>query len=270
MSTLTPLTLDQFREHIRTCATYRTPRALMLHHTENPDLAHWDGLSSMQAIRRWQIANNGAKDIQGNFYIDGEHIWTARPMDEANWAHAARIDLPWSKVSAHAKAVMGTDDLWMNKYAVGVETVGDFDCDDPATSPSMALAVKAFAAMADRWNIPPGMIFFHREVADKTCPGTRVTLPWFLAEVAAVSGEQTPEVTVTVGGKIVPCNAAIVNGKTAVDLGALLSVLAKRELHLWRDAPEGSSRALLRELAESFGWTLDTSAWPEVKLIPPA
>lgn len=267
-STLTPLTLAEFKQHIARCPTYRTPRALMLHHTEEPDLAEWEGLASLKAIRAWQMATHNAHDIMANFYVDASRIWTARPLDESNWAHAARIDLPWSKCSAHAKAVMGGDDMWMNHYAVGVETVGNFDLDDPDTSPSMALAIQAFAAMSERWSIGTDILFFHREVADKTCPGTRATLPWFIGKVEGVTSP-VAQIAVTFGDKIVPCNAALKGDSLAVDLGAILSVLSKRELRLWRETPEGNSRALLREIAEGLGWSLDTSAWPEVKLIEP-
>jgi hypothetical protein len=91
------------------------------------------------------------------------------------------------------------------------------------------------------------------------------TIDW--AAVKEVCGMAPKPVTV-IGpdGKPLDCHAAVVDEDTWVDLGALLPALAGKPLDLRRDTPGGPSRCVLRQIAEAFGYTLDASAWPTVKI----
>lgn len=189
-STLTPLTLQEFREHIRDVAVHGgSPTATCAHHTYSPTSAEWNGLSSMEGIRRYHMDTRGYSDIAANFYVGPDGlIWTARPMTRDNWAHAF-VSRPWPDVHEDAAAYCNGDEQALNSAAVGIEIVGNYDHEDPATGASMQLALDVFAAMHERWGIPLNRLLFHRMVADKSCPGTRVSLDWFRAEVAARTGQ---------------------------------------------------------------------------------
>jgi hypothetical protein len=82
--------------------------------------------------------------------------------------------------------------MWLNRHAIGVEIVGNFDIEDPTSSDSMMLALDLFAVMHRLYAIPLPNLLFHRMVEDKTCPGSQVSLDWFRSEVSRrISGDST-------------------------------------------------------------------------------
>ena len=196
-SSLTPLGLSEVEGYLRSQHPAAPVYATCLHNTEEPDLASWRGLSSMQGIRRYHMNERGGSDIYANLYVDAERVWTARPLDRDNWAHAyvqyGKKYANWTDVHADAKRLCDGNRLWLNQHAIGVEVVGRFDRDDPTTSPSMSLALDLFALMHRIYNIPLTNLLFHRMVEYKTCPGTRVSLDWFRAEVSERLGQPIPE-----------------------------------------------------------------------------
>ena len=272
LSTLTPLKLAEVETYLRHQAPANAVLATCLHNTEEPDLSQWQGLASMQSIRRYHMETKGWSDIAANFYVDASRVWTARPLDATNWCHAyvqaSRQYADWSAVHPNARRLCGDDRSWLNHHAIGVEVVGRFDRDDPATSPSMALAIDLFALMHRVYNLPLDNLLFHRMVEYKTCPGTRVSLDWFRGEVAKPLGQPapTPLAVIAPNGQPLACNAALVGDETWVDLGALLPALAGKALELRRHTAEGPSRCKLREVAESFGFKLATNEWPTVRI----
>ena len=183
-STLTPLTVDEFREYIKVVPLPRgLPTATCAHHTWKPTTADWQGRATMEGIRRYHMGTRGWSDIGANFYVGPDRlVWTARPLTASNWAHAL-VSLPWSEVHAMARAFAGWDEQALNRRAVGVEIIGNYDLEDPRESPAMETAFEVFAAMHEQWGIPLDNLFFHRMVADKTCPGSRVGHNWFVQEV---------------------------------------------------------------------------------------
>lgn len=231
-STLTPLTLSEFEAHCRAAKTWngKPPRATCAHHTYSPTSAQWQGLSSMRAIRSYHMGERGYSDIAANFYVGPDsRIWTARPLDRSNWAHAY-VEKTWANVHESARAFANGDRLALNRYAVGIEIVGNFDTEDPGASASMALAIKAFAVMHRLWSIPlTNLVFFHRMVADKSCPGSKVALEWFRAQVAAAMGAPVAEpnaVTVLMpNSDEVACKARLEDGRTVGQFVPVLEAL---------------------------------------------
>jgi hypothetical protein len=147
----------------------------------------------MLRIRDYHMHRRNASDILANGYAGPDDLlWTGRPLDRDNWAHAY-VSRSWSSVHASAKAFCyktSSSDrgrrMALNTYAFGLEVVGNFDSEDPATSRSMNTALSAAAIMADLWSIDlDSVLLFHRWVANKSCPGDRVSLSWIRQEVAA-------------------------------------------------------------------------------------
>lgn len=192
MSTLTPLSLAEFRLWFpRQSFCHGNPTATCVHNTDEPDTAEWHGLASMQGIRRSHMIDRGWSDIGVNLYIGPDNlIWTGRPFDRSNWSHAL-VTRNWSAVHADAKAYCNGDVLALNKRAVGVEVVGDYDREDPLTSRAMLLALDVFAFMHQTFSIPLNRLLFHRMVADTSCPGNKTSLDWFRSEVAERIGQPT-------------------------------------------------------------------------------
>jgi len=230
-STLTPLSLTEFESYLGSVSVWcGTPRATCAHHTWSPTSAQWRGLSSMRAIRSYHMNERGFSDIAANFYVGSEGlIWTARPLDRTNWAHAY-VEKDWSNVHLSAKAFAAGNRQALNSYAVGIEIVGNFDSEDPVTTPSMALAIKAFAVMHRVWSLPlESLLFFHRMVADKSCPGSRVTLDWFRGRVAAEMGVPAPTPgavrIIAPNGDVIECAARLEDGRTVARLAPVFATL---------------------------------------------
>jgi hypothetical protein len=118
-------------------------------------------------------------------------VWISRPFSYQNGAHAY-VNKDWSIVPKSCRDFCNGNRQALNYYATGVETVGNFDSEDPKTSKSMDFSIELFAAMHDIWNIPLEKLFFHRFVEDKTCPGTKVTYDWFVNSVKERSSGAVP------------------------------------------------------------------------------
>ena len=251
LSTLTPLTLNEFRAWFpEQDFCNGVPTATCLHNTTEPTTAQWNGLASMKGIRAYHKNTRGWSDIGANLYVGpDDRIWTGRPFDRSNWSHGL-VTKPWSQVHPDAVAYCNGDTLALNKRAVGVEVVGDYDREDPLTSRAMSLALDVFAIMHDAFGIPLGCLLEHRMVANTDCPGSRVSLSWFRSEVASRMGGvpvPTPGPLKVVGldGKAIDadspwgdCHAELVNGVTRVDLSVVASALGFDTF--WRpDKPQG-------------------------------
>jgi len=200
MTTIEGHALDEFEAYLRGQLPYRAPRATFLHHTWIPNASQYRGLSTIEGIRRYHLGK-GWSDIAANAYTgpDGK-VFNGRNLRSGNWCHAY-VSRSWADVRkrsrrlwtlCHANYPKG-DRNWPNRYGFGVETIGDFDSEDPKTSRAMATSLDVLAMVHRLWEIPVECCFAHRDVANKTCPGSRVNMSWVRAEIAArLSGQVTP------------------------------------------------------------------------------
>lgn len=179
---LRPHTIDEFADYLN---SYRHAdiRATILHHTYRPNAAQWRGQSSIDAIQRYHVQQRGFRAIAANAYTAPDRrIWNARPPTWDNSA-ANKISRPWRQVPEDLVRIAGHDRQWLNRYGFAVETVGDFDVEDPRTSPAMATSLEILALVHRLWNLPVHHCFLHRDVAAKTCPGRRVARHWVYDEL---------------------------------------------------------------------------------------
>lgn len=171
-------------------------KATFLHHTWKPTAADYRGLSTILAIRKAHLARDFS-DIACHAYAapDGK-VYNARPPSVNNCA-CQYPEKPASAWPAELRAISGGDKSWPNAYGFGVETIGNFDVEDPAQSRAMATSLDVLAAVHRVWNIPVERCFFHRDVSSKSCPGSRVTKAWVHGELRKrLEGETMPEVDV--------------------------------------------------------------------------
>lgn len=278
-STLTPLDPRQGLEGwLRSFGIGSRVQAIMVHHTWSPTSAEYRGRSTIEAIRRYHMEERGWSDIGANLYAcpDGTVI-TGRPLHASNWAHA---QISRDSPEAEAKAIAGGDKGWFNKHAIGIETVANFDREQPDTGrsgiayrtmlESCATICRVFGLDAKR------RIYFHRDVADKTCPGLRLSRARVREEVAALLGEGLAIVRLggPGGDRVIPCHPTYdaKAGRIWVDLRAFVEAVGG-QVH-WRpggilvldergDPVDMSGvtvitgevyRAPLRELAAAVGW----------------
>ena len=152
-------------------------QAIVFHHTEDPAAADFQGLSTIEGIKAYHMSK-GWSDIGAQFYTcpDGS-VYTGRPISDLNWCHAGA---PWrSDVEEEAAAISGMDDTWFNSYAIGIETVANFDNEDPfGTGPashSYECTMKLMVTICQLYGLDSSKVFFHRNVSDKTCPGMKLS-----------------------------------------------------------------------------------------------
>jgi hypothetical protein len=175
-------------------------RATFLHHTWSPTAAQYKGLSTILAIRKAHLARDFS-DIACHAYAapDGT-VFNARPPSTNNCA-CQYPEKPASAWPAELRAISGGDKSWPNQFGFGMETVGNFDEEDPVQSRAMATSLDVLAAVHRLWSIPVERCFLHRDVANKSCPGNRVAREWVHAELRRrLEGETVtgfpPEITV--------------------------------------------------------------------------
>lgn len=234
-STLTQMapTLEEFGAWLRSQRPgHGAVKATVLHHTWSPAAAQYKGRPTIEAIRRYHVQDRGWSDIGANAYAcpDGT-VFTGRPLTADNWAHA-QVSL--SRPEAEAKALAGGDAGWFNKYAFGLETVANFDAEDPygsgAAAKSYETALRVLEVVHRVYNLPAERLFFHRDVADKSCPGRKLDRAQVRADLArrlAGGGYEGLKVVREPGGVVVPCKVAMEGDRL---------------------------RCNLRELAEALGW----------------
>jgi hypothetical protein len=170
MPTERKVTIAEFTQHLAAQKFSRRIDEVIVHHTWSPTAAQYKGLATIQGIRRYHMETRGWSDngYHVMFAPNGD-LWLCRPL-----------------------ARSGAHTLNRNARTIGVSFIANFDAEDPATYGGMAVGVAAVAALCKRWSLPTSAIRFHREFADKSCPGTRMDLAKFRAHVQAAMQGGTP------------------------------------------------------------------------------
>ena len=186
-STLTPMapTTEEFGGWLRgQTPGHGSVRATVLHHTESPTAAEFHGRDTIVGIRRFHMETRHFSDVAANAYAcpDGTVI-TGRPLTADNWAHAV-ISRP--DVEAEARALAAGNEQFFNSYGFGLETVANFDHEPTHSGPSgesLETALRVMTVVHTEYKLPAHRLFFHRDVADKTCPGTELDRAIIRAEL---------------------------------------------------------------------------------------
>jgi hypothetical protein len=163
-----PLTVDQFAAVLRKSNLRRRVNAVHLHHTWKPEHRDYSGHDTIAAMWRAHTRDNGWHDIAQHLSIapDGT-LWTGRPWE-------------WPPASATGHNGNATSGPFM------IEMIGNFDRGrDDFTDPQRAAAVDTVAHLLLQFGLEPEAIRFHREMSDKTCPGTSIDQNALRTAVAA-------------------------------------------------------------------------------------
>ena len=227
MVTIRAHTLEEFEAYLRGQKLYRAPRATILHHTYSPNASQYRGLSTIEGIRRYHLGL-GWSDIAANAYTapDGM-VYNGRNLRAGNWCHAY-VSRSWADVKQRSRklyALCNFDRSWPNHYAFGIETIGNFDAEVPQSSRAMATSLDVLAMVHRLWEIPAECCFAHRDVAVKTCPGTRVNMNWVRAELQKrlESAEKSTVVRLVVHktGEVVAAVRVVPGGDHIADQGKI-------------------------------------------------
>lgn len=220
MLTLQELALDEVDGYLANQSPrYGTVKAIMLHHTYRPNqTTHpFHGLSSMKNIQAYHRSLPRVRDIMANLYVTPTGtVWTARPLDWDNWAHAY-VKLPWSQVEPEAKEIAYPDKQFFNHYSIGIEMVANFDAEPVEPVPTvLETALDVICLICLRWELGPEHIFFHRDVSPKSCPGKQLGRAWVRERIGAMLGSPSQQVKVIlrpnqlVGTLVLPAGGTIV------------------------------------------------------------
>jgi hypothetical protein len=258
-STLTPMqpTVEEFGHWLQTPG-YRKPLATVLHHTEEPTAGGFSGRQTIVGIRNYHMNSRGASDIMANGYAcpDGTII-TGRPLSYANWAHA---NISLKHPEAEAQAISGGDHLWMNRNAFGLETVANFDREEPTgdgpAAHSFEVAMKTLVVVHRIFGIPAEHLFFHRDVADKSCPGMKLSRSDVRSELARRL-RLAQVVKVVIGTDAVACQPAMVGEEMTVLADPFLAALGIATEAVPPGIVHANGRAYVHELAPCCaGWSM--------------
>lgn len=252
-STLTPLNPGTpFKTWLRNQRpAHGSVQAVMIHHTWRPRARDYVGVKTIESIRNYHMKERGWSDIGANAYAcpDGT-IVTGRPLDVGNWAHGL-VSLAWSEVDAQAKNISYGDRGWFNQYAFGIETVADFTSESLATgspaSISLQTAMKAAADVCEVFSISTSNIFFHRDVADKDCPGQQLNRSVFRDAVKSLlsGGEAGLDFEIVYKGSKIECGLRRVNGIAIAEVRPLLESLGYKVYY--RTLVDGSVRIYVKD-----------------------
>ncbi len=229
MIQIKPYSLAAFvEEYLPKQRPARVIKATVLHHTYRPRAQDYRGLATIENIRSYHVNSRGWRDIGANAYAapDGK-VYNARPLSATNYAHA-HIAKNWNQVPDDVKRLAYPDRQFLNRYAFGLETIGDFDAQpiDPLP-PALDTALWVLAAVHKLYHLPPQRLFLHRDVAYKSCPGNHISRAWARQELETrMNAPQSHlEVVLLPGDEPIACQAALEAGVTRCDLRALAEAL---------------------------------------------
>ncbi len=187
----------EFEQHLNNLRMPRMIDEVIVHHTEEPRAAQYRGLSTIQGVRRYHMQVRGWSDNGYHIMIaPNADIWLCRPLERA-----------------------GGHCLGHNAHSVGLSYIANFDAEDPRSYGGMVTGQRVVQAVLKRFGLGVKAVHFHREFADKTCPGMKLDLTTYRKEVEQMSQEL--QIVVEPARKMIPCHARLESDTTRVDLRAL-------------------------------------------------
>ncbi len=199
------VTLSECRQHIREVPVSRAIRSVIVHHTWRPAASDYRGLSTVRAVRRYHMKTRGWSD-------NGYHIMVGPSGD-------IFLCRPLSRPGAHCRG--------QNQHSIGLSYIANFDSEDPTDYPGTAIGQQVVAALLQRFWLTPEDVHFHREYANKTCPGKNLHLDEYRYQVELLMSEHTDDIKVVLlpGSQVIACRPRLEDGTTRVDLRPLAAAL---------------------------------------------
>lgn len=174
-----PLTLEEFTELLKRFDFTRKIDAVHMHHTWRPNHSQYQGERSIVGMWRYHTQEKGWSDIAQHISIapDGT-IWTGRD---------------WNAQPVSARGYNGTRVSGPFMF----EIIGDFDggC-DPFDGIQREVVLGVIASVQEKFGLAPESLRFHNFMTDqKSCPGSAIDYPEFLAEISDTRSALTAKAT---------------------------------------------------------------------------
>ena len=169
------ISLEELEEHLRSLQGRflggSPVTEIILHHTWSPTTVQYKGLATWEAIRMYHMKERGWRDIGYHLGIGPREtgVWLLRPM-----------------------TMTGGHCVGHNSKSIGIAMIGNFDSEDPQLC--LPQAIKVMAVCCRVLGLEPEDIYFHRDFANKTCPGTRIDRATVRAAVSQILKTETPAV----------------------------------------------------------------------------
>jgi hypothetical protein len=148
------MSVAEFRNLVSTRVWQSQKTQIHVHHTWRPRGADFVGVGTIEAMYNYHINVRKFSDIAQHISIDPEgYIWSGRPWDA-------------SPASAEG---------FNSRQVFMFETIGDFDTGQ-----------EPFAGV-QKWSVfslDDSAVKFHNEMSSKSCPGSSISKPRFLRELA--------------------------------------------------------------------------------------
>ena len=127
-------------------------RELILHHTWSPTTSQYRGLSTWQSIRNYHMRERGWRDIGYHLGVGPrEEVWLLRP-----------VTMTGGHCTGH------------NNKSLGIVMVGNFDKGHDDPNLCLPTALRVLAVCCQVLDLDPSRIYFHRDFASKSCPGSAI------------------------------------------------------------------------------------------------
>jgi len=196
---LTPL---EFNQYIHQSISRRITEVIV-HHTWRPRAVEYRGIDTVAGIRRYHMQVRGWSD-NGYHFIVGPpgDIFRCRPLERS-----------------------GGHCLNHNARSVGICHIGDFDVEEPTAYAGYQVGINAVAALCKRFNLSENDVYFHRDFADKSCPGRKFDRTQYRLAVKKAMNSDSLKVVLLPSSEVIDCNPAIENGTARVDLRAVAEAL---------------------------------------------
>jgi hypothetical protein len=161
-------TQDSFKEYLSSLKKPSYPKSITIHHTGAPSLAQRKSGLLMQHIHNIQSYYQSLGWNRGpHLFVDEDQIFGMTPL-----------------------GTPGIHAVSFNRNSIGIEVLGDYDCEDPLSGRGLQCMKNAAATTRSllQWlDLPTNdkTVLFHRDdpKTTKTCPGKKVTKEWFLGLV---------------------------------------------------------------------------------------
>ena len=160
--------LDDAQEIIADDVPRRPIRMVVWHHFYRPSARQWDGRKTMQGVRDNHVHRRRWRDIAYNWLFgpDGS-IWTGRSLQR----HGAHT-------------------IGYNSMSIGLAMCLNGDEEKLSDFPEMEAAILGLtAALCDVYSFSEQDLFFHRDFANKSCPGWLLDKHAYRASLADVLRE---------------------------------------------------------------------------------
>ena len=173
-SLLQKVTYETFCALVENAPAGRNMREIILHHTWSPTVAQYAGQETWRGIRDYHVNTRGWSDI-------GYHVGIA--PDSSIW-----LLRPIQRTGGHC--------LGKNETSIGIVVLGNYDTGKDAVGAQWSMAKYVTAVLCERFKLNEGNVYFHRDFADKSCPGTAINRAEFRTNVRALMDKDTkPEET---------------------------------------------------------------------------